>query len=118
MQQEITIQIAANITYSGNTYNTLLFVEYKHTGKQYFKGKNHFTNNEEIAQSWEEKGKKVTTKTGHYFINRIAIPTINAKGENDKWYITNEGDTYSINKVSKYGRKIHAQLSINTTIKN
>lgn len=109
----ITVKTAANITYSGFTYNTPVIVEYKHTGKQYFKSKHHFTESEEIAQRWKEEGKKVTTKDGHYFINRIAIPTINAKGEKDVWYITNAGDTYKVNKVSKYWDKIHKLLSSN-----
>ena len=116
MQQDIKIKIAANITYSGFTYNTPLIVEYKHTGKQWFykKGKKqYFTESAEIMQDKISKGIKVTEKPGYYFINRMAIPTINANMQPDIWYITN-GDSYSINKVSKYGKKIHAQLSNNT----
>jgi len=113
--ENITIKIAANITYSGFTYNTPLILEYKHTGKQYFykKGrKQHFTESTTIAQENKAKGIKVTEKPGYYFINRMAIPTTNANMQSDIWYITN-GDNYSINKVSKYGKKIHSQLSRN-----
>jgi hypothetical protein len=55
----------------------------------------------------------VRERAGHWYIDRIAIPTINAKGENDTWYINNCGDHYTINKVSKYGKKIHKLLSSN-----
>jgi hypothetical protein len=109
----IEVKIAANITYGGATYNTPLFVEYEHTGVQYFKGKNHFTESKEIAEDWIKQGKRVKVKSGYYFIKRFAIPTINASGQPDKWYINNEGDNYRINKVSKYGRKLHEQLSNN-----
>ena len=34
--ENLTIKVAANITYDGFTYNTPLIVEYKLTGKQYF----------------------------------------------------------------------------------
>ena len=102
---------AANITYSGRTFNTKLIVEYKHTGKQFFKntrkGK-HYLSGEESAK--KEKG-KIFVSDGYYFIDRLAIPTINANGENDIWYINNFGDAYSVNKVSKFGKKIHQQLS-------
>lgn len=113
MKPDIKIQVAANITYSGFTYNTRLFVEYQHTGEMYFKNKNHYTSDKEIAEDWKIKGKKVITKPGYYFIKRMAIPTINAKGENDIWYINNPGDDYTINKASKYWKKIHNQLSTN-----
>lgn len=86
--------IAANITYSGNTFNTILFLEYKHTGEFSYK-----------------QGRKKIHTIGYYFIDRIAIPTINAKGLKDIWYINNSGDNYSINKVSKYAKKIHNILS-------
>lgn len=113
MKNEITVKVAANITYSGITYNTPLIIEYKHTGKQYFKGKSSYTTNKDIAESWKAKGEKVIVKDGYYFIKRLAIPTINAKGEKDIWYINNDGDSYSINKVSKFAKKIHNQLSNN-----
>ena len=118
MEQEIKIKVAANITYSGFTYNTPLIVEYQHTGKQWFfkpKGAKHehYTESHEIAQDRINKGLKVTEKPGYYFIKRMAIPTINAKGLPDIWYINNPGDSYSVNKVSKYWRKIHQQLSNN-----
>jgi len=114
--ENVTIKIAANITYSGFTYNTPLILEYKHTGKLYFykKGRKRcFTDNMEIAQENKAKGIKVTEKPGYYFINRMAIPTTNANMQPDIWYINNTEDSYSINKVSKYGKKIHAQLSNN-----
>jgi len=114
----ITIKVAANITYSGFTYNTPLIVEYEHTGKQWFyKPKRskceHCTQSLEIAQDRIKEGLKVTEKPGYYFIKRMAIPTTNAKGQPDIWYIDNSGDSYTINKVSKYWRKIHQQLSNN-----
>ena len=59
------------------------------------------------------KGIKVTEKPVYYFIKRMAIPTINAKGDKSIWYINNDGDSYAINKVSKWGKKIHEQLSNN-----
>lgn len=111
--EDLTIKVAANITYDGFTYNTPLIVEYKHTGEQYFKGKASYTTDIDIAENWKAKGKKVTVKKGHYFISRLAIPTINAKGEKDIWYINNSGDNYTINKASKYWKKIHQQLSNN-----
>jgi len=113
--EKIKITVAANVTYSGNTFNTPLLVEYKHTGPQWFykKGKTQvYTSSIEIANEMIAKGKKVTEKPGYYFIERMAIPTINANGENDIWYITN-GDAYQINKASKYFKKVHFQLSNN-----
>ena len=110
----ITHTFAANITYSGNTFNTKLIVEYKHTGGYYFimgeKGK-HILSGEDSANKKIREGKKVYYSNGYYFIKRLAIPTINAKGENDIWYINNEGDFFKVNKVSKFGKKIHNQLS-------
>jgi hypothetical protein len=113
MKNEITVKVAANITYSGITYNTPLIIEYKHTGVQYFKGKASYTTNKDIAERWKAKGEKVIVKDGYYFIKRLAIPTINANGEKGIWYINNDGDSYSINKVSKFAKKIHNQLSNN-----
>lgn len=116
MTNKIKIKVAANITYSGFTYNTPLIVEYSHTGKQWFykKGKTqHYTQCEEIRDDRISKGIKVTEKPGYWFIKRMAIPTINAKGEKDIWYINNPGEYYSINKASKYWRKVHELLSKN-----
>lgn len=115
---EIKIKVAANITYSGFTYNTPLLVEYAHTGKQWFyKPKRsrteHFTESIEIANDRIKEGLKVIEKPGYYFIKRVAVPTINANGEKGIWYINNPGDHYSINKTSKYWKKIHEQLSNN-----
>ena len=112
----LKITIAANITYSGLTYNTPLIIEYEHTGKQFEWRKKYakyktVTENEEIAEEAKKQGLKVIQKAGYYFMKRFAIPTINAKGEKDIWYINNSGDNYSINKVSKYAKKIHSQLS-------
>ncbi len=109
--------VAANITYSGATFNTRLVITYKHTGPQFFykkKGQKHetFTESETIASERKSQGLKVRETSGHWFIERLAIPTINAKGEKDIWYINNPGDNYRINKISKYGKKIHQQLSI------
>jgi len=107
----ITIKIAANITYSGMTYNTPLILEYEHTGTIYEIKNKKYTTDHEIYQGWLKKGIRASIKEGYYFIKRMAIPTINAKGEKGVWYINNSGDTYRINKVSKYGKKIHAELS-------
>lgn len=112
----LRIKVAANITYFGFTYNTPLILEYNHTGKQWFykiKGKEIYTDCPEIAQEKIKKGIKVIEKPGYFFIKRIAIPTINAKGLPDIWYINNPGDNYTINKVSKYGKRIHELLSKN-----
>jgi len=102
---------AINVTYDNNTFNTLAKIEYKHTGLRYFLNKNHFTENKEIADKWRSKGKKVTVKSGYYFIDRIAIPIINAEGKKDWWYITNPGDYYRVNKTSKACQKNHSLLS-------
>lgn len=114
--EQIKITIAANITYSGLTYNTKLHLEYEHTGKLYYckkKREKHYTYTESpnISDNWKKQGYKVIETPGYYFIKRIAIPTINAKGDDDMWYINNCGDNYRINKVSKYAKKIHAKLS-------
>lgn len=116
--QKIEFWTAANVTYSNSTFNTRILVEYAHTGTQYFykrKGQRHesYTENKEIADNQAAQGIKVRAEDGHFYIKRIAIPTINAKGEKDIWYINNPGDYYRINKVSKYGKKIHALLSQN-----
>jgi len=110
--QNITVTMAANITYDGFTYNTPLIVEYKHTGKQYFI-KNKFTDDKDIADDWRSKGKKVIEKDGYFFIDRMAIPNTLANGKKGIWYIDNGNDSHSINKVSKYGKKIHNLLSNN-----
>lgn len=107
----IKVKIAANITYSGNRFNTPLILEYEHTGTIYEIPNKKYTTNPEIYQSWLDKGIKCRVKDGYYFVKRMAIPTINAKGKEDIWYINNSGDTYAVNKVSKYGKKIHAELS-------
>jgi arginine repressor len=116
METAIKITVAANITYSGLTYNTPLIIEYEHTGKRFEYKKKYakyptVTESEELAEEAKKQGLKVTQKNGYYFIKRLAIPTINAKGQKDIWYINNQGDSYSINKVSKYAKKIHLQLS-------
>lgn len=113
-----TVKFVANITYSGSTFTTQLIVEYKHTGKQWFYKKPRqkyetFTENEQIAIEKINQGLTVRETNGYYYIDRIAIPNINAKGERDIWYITNHGDTCKINKISKYGRNIHKQLTEN-----
>lgn len=107
----IKIKIAANISYSGMTFNTPLILEYEHTGTIYEIPNKKYTTDPEIYKSWIEKGIKVKVKEGYYFIKRMAIPTINAKGNKDTWYINNSGDIYAVNKVSKYGKKIHAEMS-------
>ena len=110
-------QFMANITYSGFTYNTLLHIEYKHTGTIYKLMKKDIcekhTTNKDIADEWISKNKKVKSCLGHYYMYRLAIPNTNAKGSEDIWYINNEGDSYQVNKISKYGRKIHAELTSN-----
>lgn len=113
MTKEIKMWVAANITYSGSTYNSKVLVEYEHTGEMYFKKANHYTQDKDIAEEWKAKGKKVITKPGYYFIKRLAIPTIMANGQKGIWYINNSGDNYTINKVSKYWKKMHDQLSNN-----
>lgn len=104
----LTVTVAANVTYSGFTYNTPLIIEYEHTGIMYFKKENHYTLHEDIAQRWKQEGKKVIEKPGYYFMKRLAIPS-----NGGLWYINNEGDSYKINKLSKYANKIHEQLSNN-----
>jgi hypothetical protein len=109
-----TFTFAANISYDGFTYNTKLICEYEHTGGYYFmktnKGK-YILDGEESANIKMKEGKKVFYSNGYFYIKRLAIPTVNAKGKSDIWYINNSGDTFQINKVSKYGKKIHKILS-------
>ena len=112
--KNLTHTFAANISYGGLTYNTPLIVEYKHTGTQFIVNGNkgrRILSDRESALKYLKKKKKVFYSDGYYFISRLAIPTINAKGEKDIWYINNEGDNYMLNKVSKYAKKIHSQLS-------
>jgi hypothetical protein len=114
----LVIITAANITYSGLTYNTPVQVEYKHTGLRYVlnskaKGEK-YTSNTEIAQEWKSKGHKVLVKSGYYFIDRIAKPSVKDNGQPDWWYINNPGDNYQVNKASKYWRRKHAELSQET----
>lgn len=109
-----TYTFAANITYNGFTYNTKLICEYEHTGGYYFlntKHGKHILSGEDSANDHIKKGKKVYYSNGYYFIKRLAIPTINANGDKDIWYIDNSQDGYKINKISKYGKKVHSQLS-------
>lgn len=105
---------AANISYYGFTYNTRLMIEYKHTGEYYFlktrKGI-HILSGKESADEKKATGKKVYHSTGYYYMGRLSIPNIGADGKQHQWYINNSGDTYSVNKVSKYGKKIHTQLA-------
>ena len=100
------ITMIADITYSGLRRITPLICEYKHTGTIYETGKSRYTSSAEIAQRWKDEGKKVREKQGYYFIDRMAIPT-----GNTKWYINNDGDTYEVHRISKYGRRIHKELS-------
>lgn len=108
--------VAANINYNGIDFTTKLHLEYKHTGKHYLKRKSKRsqvltqTFDSGIAQSWKDNGFYVEENEGFYAMNRLAIPTINAKGENDIWYINNNGDNYRVNKLSKYAQKIHKQM--------
>jgi len=118
--ENIQLTTVANITYSGQTFNTKLIITYKHTGKQWYwhkgRGSNRrecITENEGIAHYRKASGMNVYERQGYWYMDRIAIPTINAKGEKDIWYINNSGDNYCINKVSKYGKKIHQLLSNN-----
>ena len=92
--KNITIIVAVNLTYGGLTYNTPLKIEYKHTGEFTYK-----------------QGRKKLKSAGYYYQYRLAIPTINADGKKDFWYINNEGDSYTVNKVSKFGRKLHAEIT-------
>lgn len=111
MQQEINFTTVANISYGGFTYNTKLNLEYSHTGEMYFKKLGRgYTTDIEIANNY--KGGYIT-KPGYYFIKRISIPNTTIDGRKGVWYIDNPGDSYSINKVSRYGRKIHSLLSQN-----
>lgn len=116
MSNTITRSFVANISYNGFTFNTLLIVEYKHSGKVFKttrKGTTTHTTHSDIADRWKDEGKKVTEHAGYYYMYRLAIPNVTAEGKKDVWYINNHGDSYRINKISKYGRKIHAQLTEN-----
>jgi len=92
----ITVFGAANVTYSGFTETRKVKIEYKHSG----------------PIKYREHGKrKYKHSQGYYYIDRIAIPSITANGKRDWWYITNDGDSYVVNKVSKYLKRIHEQMS-------
>lgn len=110
----IHLKFQANITYGGATFDTDLNIEYQHTGKEYHykKGKREFfTHSESIAEKNKTKGIKVKETPGYYFINRLSIPTVNAEGKIDTWYINNEGDTYKVNSVCEEGKRMHEILS-------
>ena len=113
MKIEKTHTIAANITYSGMTYNTRLILEIKHTGEYYFcfkKGIRHQFSGVDTALQHKAKGKKVFKSSGYYYIDRFAIPVPTADGTQGIWYINNDGDSYSVNKVSKYARALYAEM--------
>lgn len=107
--EKVILKVAGNVTYNGFTYNSRLQVEYKHTGFMYFKSKKkvHFTTNKEIAENWKKNGVKVIVESGYYYIERVAL--LNYDGS--VWYINNPGDSYIINKCSKFWNKIHKELS-------
>ena len=74
---QVKISYAANITYSGSAFNTILNVEYEHTGKQWFykkKGQRTetFTESPNIANEKAAQGLKVREESGYYFISRIS----------------------------------------------
>ncbi len=105
--------VAANVTYSGITLDTPLLIEYKHTGIYYFfkiKGSIHIFTGEESLKKYKEKKKKIFISSGYYAINRLAIPCNYDRINKNFWYINNCGDSYKINKVSKYAKKIHSEL--------
>lgn len=114
-----TIITAANITYGGITQNTPVKVEYKHTGKIYSYGKTgRHTESAEIAAEWKAKGRRVKERAGYYYIYRMAIPNLTSNGARDWWYITNDGDEYQLNKVSKFFRRVHSELSMDQPEQN
>jgi len=105
---------AVNLTYSGFTYNTKAYFEYEHTGEYYIiKGNKNdiICDTIDKVKNNMKKHLKLFKSDGYYYIKRIAIPTTLADGSKSKWYINNGGDYYRINKVSKYGKKIHNELS-------
>lgn len=103
---------AVNLTYNGFTFNTIAFFEYEHTGEYFIlKGNKNdkIFNTIEDAKNKIKKHLKLFKSDGYFFIKRISIPN----GDGKEWYINNSGDNYIINKVSKYGKKIHNELSKN-----
>lgn len=111
-----TVYFVCDVTYSANRQITKVRAEYKHTGTIYELIKNgavkKYTTDKSIADNWAAKRYKINVKEGYYFVSRLAIPTITASGLSDWWYINNPGDFYQIHRVSKYGKKIHSQLSM------
>jgi len=104
--------VAANISYQGFTYNTLLKIHWKHTGQYYFlrtKKGIHILSGLESAQEQKAKSKKVYVSSGYWFIKRLSIEVPTAEGQITDWFINNTGDVYSINKVSKYAKKVYAE---------
>lgn len=104
--------VAANISYMDLTYNTLLKIHWKHTGQYYFtkskKGK-HNLSGIESAQAKKSKSKKVYVSSGYWFMDRLSIETTTIEGKKIDWFINNMGDIYSINKVSKFAKKVYAE---------
>lgn len=112
--EKIFVSVAMKVTLGSIPFNTPATIEYRHTGPQWFyrkKGEKNitYTESEDIAKERMYDGLVVSKDLGHYSIHRISIPTINAKGEKDVWYI----ELNSVIKISKYGKKIHNLLSNN-----
>lgn len=106
--------IAANITYSGFTRDTRLLVEFKHTGTYYFFKQSksiHILSGIDSALKQKARGKKIYVSGGQWVVDRLAIPCLIAVGKMDWWYIDNPGDYYQINKISKYAKRLYAELS-------
>jgi len=94
------------------SYITKTKIEYKHTGVFYFykdRGGEHILSGIDSAIEKKSAGKKIYKSSGHYIIDRVAIPTVTASGEIDWWYLNNTG-AYAIKRASKYAKKIYNEL--------
>jgi hypothetical protein len=113
MKTEKDVICVCEIYYDGLAYITKTKIEYKHTGEFYFykkRGGEHILSGIDSAIEKKSAGKKIYKSSGHYIIDRVAIPTLTASGERDWWYINNPGDYYEVKRTSKYAKKIYREL--------
>ena len=76
--KNLSITIAANITYSGFTYNTKLLVEYKHTGKEWVYRKKH-SKNETITSNVKTLGEEADLEAQTFSLSQKPIGSTNVE---------------------------------------
>lgn len=113
MKTKKDVICVCEIYYGGLTYITKTKIEYKHTGEFYFykeRGGKHILSGVDSAIEKKSAGKKIYKSSGYYQIDRVAIPTLTARGKRDWWYINNPEDYYEVKRMSKYAKKIYKEL--------